>query len=49
MLLTGLGISLYMGWILSLIILGYLPIIAVGWSYGVSKRKAAFKVHEKMY
>ncbi len=39
MLLSGLGISLYLGWILTLAVLGYLPIIALCWWYSVSTKK----------
>ena len=36
MLLTGIGISLYTGWILTLILLAYIPLVIVVWTKSVS-------------
>lgn len=32
MLLVGLGVSFYLGWILTLVLLGYLPLIMLAWT-----------------
>lgn len=32
MLVVGVGISFYLGWILTLIIIGYLPIVLLTWT-----------------
>ena len=49
MLLTALGISFYLGWILTLVVLGTLPIIAFCWFRNISVRLALKKEREEMF
>ena len=43
MILTGIGIAVYMGWILALIILAYLPILIICWAINIAYKKEVFK------
>ncbi len=43
MLCVGVGISLYNGWILSLVILGYLPIFILTWAKYIAIKHSVFK------
>jgi len=38
MLITALGLSFYLGWILTLILLGCLPLIGLSWVNNIQKR-----------
>ena len=38
MLLVGIGLSLSVGWILTLIILAYIPLVICGWTYFISTK-----------
>jgi len=39
MVLTGIGIGLYLGWILALIILAYLPILIICWAVNIAYKR----------
>lgn len=49
MLLTSLGLAFYFGWILSLVTLGYLPLIILSWWFSVNNYKKTEKEKEKLY
>lgn len=41
MLVVGIGLSLYVGWILTLVVLAYIPIVIVIWTKDISTRLEA--------
>lgn len=43
MLATGIGISFYLGWILTLVILGYIPIIIAAWTFNIMTKTSTNK------
>ena len=36
MLITGIGLSLYIGWILTLVMLAYIPVVMLLWSKNIA-------------
>ena len=49
MLLTGIGISLYTGWILTLILLAYIPLVIVMWTKSVSVKVETTNEEDNIY
>ena len=49
MLLSGIGLSLYNGWILALVMIAYLPFLVVAWTKNVIVRLAVFNEHKEIY
>lgn len=49
MLAAGLGISFYLGWILTLIILGYLPIIIISWTVNIAVKTETGQEEDEIY
>ena len=46
MLLSGIGISLYNGWIFTLVMIAYFPIVGCIWSKAVSIKHKMMKEHD---
>ena len=49
MLLTGIGISLYTGWILTLVLLAYIPLVIVVWTKNVSVKVETTNEEDNIY
>jgi ABC-type bacteriocin/lantibiotic exporter with double-glycine peptidase domain len=49
MLITGLAIALYLGWILALVILAYLPILALFWARHLSFKTDVLNTQSEIY
>ena len=49
MLLTGIGISLYTGWILTLILLAYIPLVIIVWTKSVSVKVDTTNEEDNIY
>jgi ATP-binding cassette, subfamily B (MDR/TAP), member 1 len=49
MIFSGIGLSLYFGWVLALIILGFLPILILCWSFNIACKRAVFKEQDEIY
>jgi ABC-type multidrug transport system fused ATPase/permease subunit len=45
MLVTALGLSFYLGWILTLVLLGTLPIIGLSWANNIQRRNKVRRQH----
>lgn len=49
MLLSGIGISLYNGWIYTLITVAFMPFLVITWTRNVKVRSEVFGEHRKIY
>jgi ABC-type bacteriocin/lantibiotic exporter with double-glycine peptidase domain len=49
MLASGVGISLYNGWIMTLVIVGWMPFLMLGWTKNVQMRQAFLNKHQEIY
>ncbi len=49
MVLTGLGVALYNGWILTLVLLCYLPFLMLAWTYNIVTKHKVFKERNQIF
>jgi len=49
MLLSAIGLSLYHGWILALVVIGYLPFLLIAWAKNVRARQSTINEHKEIY
>jgi ATP-binding cassette, subfamily B (MDR/TAP), member 1 len=49
MLIVAIGYSLYSGWIMTLVLLAWIPIFIVGWAKNIKMRQAFLNQHQEIY
>jgi ABC-type bacteriocin/lantibiotic exporter with double-glycine peptidase domain len=49
MLVTAVGISLYNGWIMTLVLLAFIPFFMLAWTKNIKMRQAFLNKHQEMY
>jgi ABC-type bacteriocin/lantibiotic exporter with double-glycine peptidase domain len=49
MLCSGIGISLYNGWVLTLVILAAMPFMILAWTKNIKIRQVVFSEHKEIY
>lgn len=49
MVLTGIGIALYNGWILTLVVMAYLPFLILAWTYNIVTKHKVFKDRNQIF
>lgn len=49
MFITGIGVSFYIGWMLTLVCLAYIPLLIIGWTKSLAYRAEISKEEDEVY